>query len=142
MEKQKVKQYINSKLEAQLQEKEEYRKMREEEKKNKSKKANIMIQVYRKQDEKRLREKLDRKQQFVLKELENIERLRRVKSEVNVGRDPRRVQKPTCGWKNKISGEAEESGESTRDVTFITHVPHLKVPDWRQDVKFEDQIIL
>jgi hypothetical protein len=47
MEKQKVKQYINSKLEAQLQEKEEYRNMREEEKKNKSKKANIMIQVYR-----------------------------------------------------------------------------------------------
>lgn len=42
-----MKQYINSKLEAQLQEKEEYRKMREEEKKNKSKKANIMIQVYR-----------------------------------------------------------------------------------------------
>uniref|UniRef100_A0A8D8SST5 Coiled-coil domain-containing protein 112 n=2 Tax=Cacopsylla melanoneura TaxID=428564 RepID=A0A8D8SST5_9HEMI len=138
-EKHKIAEYINAKIIAQYEEKEELKNIKEEEKRNKSRKANIMIQVYRKQDEKRVQEKLERKKESVLKQLKTIERLKRVKSEVKVRRDPGRVYKQTSGWKNKVCSEQDEKGAN---VIFINHVPHLKVPEWRQDVKFQDQITL
>lgn len=141
MEKQKVADYLSSKMQIQLQKKEENDILREE-KKDKARKANILVQVYRKQDEKRLQEKLELKKHFTLARLETENRLRQVKCEVNVRRDPQRVQKSTIGWMNKVAKEAEDKMETTRDKVFITQVPHLKVPDWRQDVKFPDQIIL
>lgn len=143
IEKQRATEYLSCKLETQLHQKQLMESKRAEEKKNRARKANIMIQLFRKQDEARLQGKVDRKKQLAQSRLETQRRLSRVKSEVrNIGRDPQRVMKPTAVWQNRMTGEETERCESTRDVTFITQVPRLKVPDWRQDVKFQDQIVL
>lgn len=61
-----------------------------------------------------------------MKELEAMERVRRVKGRVSVTRDPERVTKPTLGWEYKVCSEQEDKSDATgHTVTYINHVPHL-----------------
>ncbi|KAK7116401.1 coiled-coil domain-containing protein 112-like [Littorina saxatilis] len=84
------------------------------------------IVKFRSRDLSRLQEKLAKEAEKENQQREKERQLERLKSHVEVERDPTRLLQPTAGWKSRLKDKSSSGGGQ------VLQMPHRAVPNWRK----------